>query len=38
MTEADRSEILAKARAINPAIVVFRAKRGTTGKIEFDRL
>ncbi|WP_316171519.1 MULTISPECIES: DUF2971 domain-containing protein [unclassified Bradyrhizobium] len=36
MTDADRQEIVATAKALNPHVAVFQAKRLKNGAIEFD--
>jgi hypothetical protein len=36
MDEADRADILAKAKALNPGIAVFQMKRGADGKLAID--
>ncbi|MGY8631320.1 DUF2971 domain-containing protein [Bradyrhizobium sp. 14AA] len=36
MTAADKEEIVALAKALNPAIAVFQARRGKDGQITFD--
>ena len=36
MTAGDKADILAKARAVNPTIKVFQAKRGDQGQISFE--
>jgi hypothetical protein len=36
MTDADRDDILAKGRAINPSIAVFQAVLGSDGTIVFE--
>ncbi|MBB4263579.1 DUF2971 domain-containing protein [Bradyrhizobium sp. CIR3A] len=36
MTDADRQDIVAKAKALNPLIAVFQAKRDNEGRISFD--
>jgi hypothetical protein len=36
MDDADKEDILAKARALNPDIRVFRAKRGSNGALAFE--
>jgi hypothetical protein len=38
MTDADRQEITAVAKALNPQIAVFQAKRDQAGTISFDRV
>lgn len=38
MDQADMDEVVGKARAVNPDIAVFQAKRGRDGKLGFDRI
>ena len=38
MTETDKADITAKARAVNPDITIFQAKRDADNAIVFDRL
>lgn len=38
MIQEDRDDIVAKAKALNPHIVVFQARRGTNDKLVFDRI
>jgi hypothetical protein len=38
MTDADKQEIIAVAKALNPQIAVFQAKRDQAGTISFDRI
>ena len=38
MEDTDRNEIVGLAKAINPNIMIFRAKREADGKIAFDRV
>jgi hypothetical protein len=37
MDEADKADILAKAKALNPGIAVFQMKRGKDDQLKFDR-
>jgi hypothetical protein len=34
----DKADILAKAKAVNPKIAVFQAKRDKDGRIGFDKV
>jgi hypothetical protein len=36
MDEADKADILAEAKALNPGIAVFQAKRGNAGRLVFE--
>jgi Protein of unknown function (DUF2971) len=38
MAKADKDDIVAKAKAINPGIIIFQAKRHPNGAIMFDRV
>ncbi|WP_407123446.1 hypothetical protein [Bradyrhizobium sp. STM 3561] len=38
MTDADKQEIIATAKALNPEIAVFQAKQDQEGRISFDRV
>jgi hypothetical protein len=38
LDNADLGEICSTARAVNPLIAVFQAKRSKDGKIDFDRV
>jgi hypothetical protein len=36
ITDADKQDIVAKAKALNPQIAIFQAKRDNKGRISFD--
>ncbi len=36
ITDADKQDVVAKAKALNPQIAVFQAKRDNEGRISFD--
>jgi len=38
MTDADKQDILGKARTVNPKIAVFQAKKDAQGRISFDAI
>jgi hypothetical protein len=38
MTAADRADLIARAKAVNPKISVFQAKRGNSGDISFEAI
>jgi Protein of unknown function (DUF2971) len=38
ITDADKQDVVAKAKALNPQIAVFQAKRANEGRISFDRV